>query len=73
MWSPNLDDLKDLSILKTSADQLTCALSQTLTQLPEIETIWFDDTDLCEPPDDDFQDWLDGIEDLTSTGVVCGS
>ena len=32
-------------------------------------TFW--GTDVCEPPDEDFQAWLDGIADLQSSEIVC--
>jgi hypothetical protein len=34
-------------------------------------TFHFNDTDLCEPPDSDFQDWLGSINDVRSTGETC--
>ena len=38
-----------------------------------LERFYYDLTDLCEPPDQAFQDWLGGIHDLWSTGVICSA
>lgn len=53
----NLTALEGLLIYATS---LSGPLPRTLTSLTLTEFIWHD-TDLCSPPDDEFQDWLETI------------
>jgi len=36
-----------------------------------LDTFYFNDTNLCEPQDPDFQTWLAGILDVQGTGVAC--
>ena len=68
---PELGNLPNLQELKLNNNQFSGALPGTLTNLANLDTLWFHDTDLCEPPDAAFQAWLDGISDLNSTGVIC--
>jgi hypothetical protein len=49
---------------------LSGALPQSLKNLV-LDTFWFDNTGLCEPPDTAFQAWLGNIWDLQRTGVLC--
>jgi hypothetical protein len=51
-------------------DGLQEALPSTIVDL-NLTTLYFDGTNVCEPPDSTFQDWLAGIPDLKSTGVQC--
>ena len=69
---PELGGLASLQDLLLSDNPLTGALPQSLVELGSLFTFWFNDTDLCEPPDVAFQEWLDGITDLRRTGVLCG-
>ena len=51
---------------------LTGPLPTSLTNL-SLFTFWFDNTDLCEPADPDFQGWLLSVPNLLRTGVLCSS
>ena len=53
-----------------SHTQLSGPLPQNLTNL-NLMNFRFEETDLCEPPDAGFQAWLDSIDDLRSTNVIC--
>jgi hypothetical protein len=65
----NLSSLEDLLIDDNS---LSGALPASLTSRP-LQTFWFNNTQLCEPGDLPFQNWLAGIPDLRRTGSVCTS
>ena len=60
-----------LEVLRLSANPLSGALPRGLMYLYALESFYYDDTDLCEPSQDDFQAWLAGIPDLKGTGVRC--
>jgi len=64
----NLADLEDLYLYN---NQLGGALPATLTNLANLDTFWFQDTNLCEPADTAFQTWLAGIPNLQSAGIIC--
>jgi hypothetical protein len=49
---------------------LSGALPQTLKNVA-LREFWFQNTNLCEPPDAAFQAWLASIQDLHSTNVKC--
>jgi hypothetical protein len=68
---PELGNLANLGFLLLGDNQLSGALPHSLMNLSQLYSFWFDMTDLCEPPDADFQDWLASIPDLRSTGVIC--
>jgi len=60
-----------LTNLNLSSTQLSGQLPQNLTNL-NLMRFDFSGTDLCEPPDAGSQAWLASIDDLQSTGVICG-
>ena len=62
--------LPRLTELRVDGNRLVGRLPNSLTRL-DLREFHFDDTDLCEPADDGFQRWLDGIESLRRTGVEC--
>ena len=68
---PELGNLVSLRLLSLWDNQLSGALPGTLTNLVNLDTFWFHYTDLCEPADTAFQTWLAGINNLSSTGVIC--
>jgi hypothetical protein len=41
------------------------------SDLGKMSQLGFNDTDLCEPSDAVFQEWLVGISELERTGVIC--
>lgn len=63
----NLSNLRELYLDWTF---LSGGLPQNLTNL-DLLSFWFHETDLCEPGDTAFQNWLQGIDDLSGTGVTC--
>jgi hypothetical protein len=67
---PEIGNLSGLKILQISGNPLFGPLPETLTNLNN-QQFWFDRTNLCEPPDETFQAWLDTIADLQSSGNVC--
>ncbi len=69
-----------LDILKVNDNYLTGPLPSTLTALDlsyqstyREGTLWFDQTDLCEPPDSSFQTWLLIIPHMQGTDMTCGA
>ena len=67
----SLGNLTMLTDLRIPASNLSGPLPTELTALP-LRRFDFNNTDLCEPPNADFQAWLDGIQTLLSTELVCG-
>ncbi|MCY3809675.1 MAG: Ig-like domain-containing protein [Gemmatimonadetes bacterium] len=61
----NLTELEQL-LLNGNAE-LSGPLPSSLTNLTDLNTLDLRDTDLCAPTDEDFQEWLEGIE--TRRGV----
>ncbi len=49
---------------------LTGSLPTILVNQKNLDTFWFDGTDLCEPSYEVFQRWLNGISDVRRTGCV---
>ena len=67
---PELGDLTNLLKLYVGWNPLSGPLPSSLTNL-DLETFYFDGTDLCEPPDAAFQEWLNGIQNSGGTGIPC--
>jgi len=67
-----LGNLSNLSTLIISWNPLSGPLPMSLMNLNN-QTFYFEGTDLCEPPDAAFQEWLNSIYDLQSTQVLCQS
>jgi Leucine-rich repeat (LRR) protein len=63
----NLVRLRHLFLDNTN---LSGPLPLTLMNL-NLRELYFFGTRVCEPTDEAFQAWLDGIDDLQSTGIVC--
>jgi Leucine-rich repeat (LRR) protein len=73
---PELSELSNLEDLSLSRNQLTGAIPVSFANLTamsnsEFGRFWFDNTILCEPPDEEFQAWITEIENVWSTGVTC--
>ena len=62
-----LGNLSELNSLSISGNPLAGPLPRELIGLPLTLFHWHD-TDLCAPADDDFQEWLDSIEDHRGNG-----
>ena len=63
-------DLGRLAILRIDGNELGGRLLLSLTAL-DLEEFHYDGTDLCEPTDAEFRDWLDGIPSHRGTAVQC--
>ena len=71
---PELGNLSNLEQLFLTANQFSGPLPFTLTKLTRLNLFWFERTNLCESATfADFQNWLQGIRDVRSTGVTCPS
>jgi Leucine-rich repeat (LRR) protein len=66
-----LSTLSSLELLDVGDNPLAGALPRILTQL-DLTTFDFSSSELCAPPDTEFQGWLDGIASLHGTGILCG-
>jgi hypothetical protein len=67
-----LGNLTNLQVLFLSNNnQLTGAIPLGFTSLTALERFVFGFTDLCEPSDPAFQRWMDAIEVVQSTNVLC--
>ena len=64
-------DLGQLTSLRIDGNALGGRLPLSLTVL-DLDEFHYDGTDLCEPADAGFRDWLDGIPSHQGTGVQCG-
>ena len=63
----NLDSLEYLYV--DNNPDLYGELPRTLLALSELKRVYLDDTDLCAPADQVFQDWLNGLEEWR--GEIC--
>ena len=69
---PEIVNLKNLEVLDLSGNQLLSnRLPADLTTFEYINTFRFNDTDLCEPLNQTFQDWLMSIAILQRSGIDC--
>ena len=64
-------DLGQLTRLRIDGNELGGRLPLSLTAL-DLDEFHYDGTDLCEPADAVFRDWLDGIPSHRGTAVQCG-
>ncbi len=67
---PELGKLTNLQGLFLRDNPLSGTLPLSLINLTNLTSFWFDNTNLCEPIDDTFQAWLQGINELLSTGCT---
>jgi hypothetical protein len=68
-----LGNLSQLTALWLDHNQLTDSLPVSLMSLAGLGDFRFNDTNLCEPTETDFQNWLASIDKLQRTGVQCAS
>ena len=66
----NLGDLTQLTRLRIGGNALTGRLPLSLARVP-LEDFHFVDTELCAPPGEAFQAWLNVIPSHEGTGVQC--
>ncbi len=66
----NIANLTQLTGIRMNGNPLAGRLPLSLTRLA-LEEFRYDDTELCEPSDDGFRAWLDGIASHQGTGVGC--
>ena len=66
----NLGDLGVMTVLRIGDNALDGRLPLSLTAL-DLDEFHYDGTDLCEPVDAEFRDWLDGIPSHRGTSVQC--
>ena len=65
-----ITDLGQLASLRIDGNELSGRLPLMLTAL-DLDEFHYDGTDLCEPADAKFRDWLDGIPSHRGTAVQC--
>lgn len=68
---PEIGNLTNMEFLNINTNPLSGALPLSLVNLSNLFIFNFSNTDLCEPPDENFQTWLEGIPGLVRTGVTC--
>jgi len=68
-----LGNLSQLTALRLDHNQLTDSLPFSLMNLTDLRYFRFNETNLCEPTETDFQIWLASIDKLQSTSVLCAS
>jgi len=68
----SLGDLTLLDSLALNLNTLTGPLPMSLTNL-SLNSFYFHNTQVCEPPDATFQTWLDGIPNKGVTNILCYS
>ena len=66
----NLVNLRNFAVGEGS-NQLSGPLPRSLINLKKIRSFQFNETDFCEPPESDFQAWLDDIPELYRTNILC--
>jgi len=67
----SLGSLDALLELFLNSNPFTGSIPSSFTNLSMLVTFNFADTELCEPPNQAFQTWLQGIQNVTSTGITC--
>ncbi len=70
---PELGNLVNLTHFSVGEgrNELSGPLPLNLMNLRKLRVFFYHETDLCEPPDAAFQDWLNGIDELLRTDVLC--
>jgi hypothetical protein len=68
---PELGNLSNLRGLYLAHNQFSGSLPLELSNLSRLNKFTFNNTNLCEPTDAAFQEWLSGIRQLAQTEVAC--
>lgn len=66
-----LGSLEKLFALYLSNNQFRGPIPESFLNLSNLRTFLFDDTNLCVPSGADFQNWLNGVSDVTESYVIC--
>ncbi len=66
-----LGDLTGLRHLEIHQNPISGPFPVRLTQLANLDRLWFDETAVCVPAESEFQEWLAGIDDVRGTDVPC--
>ena len=65
-----LPNASKLAVFQVNNNRLSGPLAKDFANL-NLTMFWFNGNNLCEPQDAAFQQWLDGIQDLQRTNVLC--
>ncbi len=70
---PEIGNLVNLEVLALGegANDLGGSLPLSLVNLKKLRAFQFNNTDLCEPTEDTFQAWLNSIDELLRTDILC--
>jgi Leucine-rich repeat (LRR) protein len=70
---PEIGNLVNLQVLAfgEGVNELGGSLPLSLVNLQKLQAFQFNNTDLCEPTEDTFQAWLNSIDELIRTSVLC--
>jgi Leucine-rich repeat (LRR) protein/pimeloyl-ACP methyl ester carboxylesterase len=68
---PELGNLTGLTRLSLSSNQLNGPLPLSFVDLVDLSFFEFHHTNLCEPPDPAFQQWISNIPEVYGTDVIC--
>jgi Leucine-rich repeat (LRR) protein len=70
---PEIGNLVNLEVLAIGegVNELGGSLPLSLVNLKKLRAFQFNNTDLCEPTEDTFQAWLNSINELLRTNVLC--
>jgi DNA-binding SARP family transcriptional activator len=70
---PEIGNLLNLEVLAfgEGLNELSGSLPSSLVNLKKLQAFQFNNTDLCEPNEDTFQAWLNSIDELYRTNVLC--
>ena len=65
--------MTSLAGLYIHLNPMSGSLPLSMTNLSALSWFWFQDTELCAPPDTVFQSWLAGLDSVRTTGLRCDS
>jgi Leucine-rich repeat (LRR) protein len=70
---PEIGSLVNLQVLAfgEGVNELGGPLPLSLVNLKKLHSFQFNNTDLCEPTEDSFQAWLNSIDELYRTNILC--